>query len=60
MDLYQLTVSFRGLLEDALEMMDEDSVCPAIGECFEDMAEVLFKVISLLSNTSEEFCARFL
>ncbi|PIK61512.1 putative son of sevenless-like 1-like [Apostichopus japonicus] len=40
MDLYQLTVSFRGLLEDALEMMDEDSECPAIGECFEDMAEV--------------------
>lgn len=39
MDLYQLTVSFRGLLEDALEMMDEVSVCPAIGECFEDMAE---------------------
>ncbi|XP_072171544.1 son of sevenless homolog 2-like [Diadema setosum] len=41
LDIHQLTVSFLGLLEDAMEMMDDSdsNSFVGIGECFEEMAE---------------------
>ncbi|XP_041468105.1 son of sevenless homolog 2-like isoform X1 [Lytechinus variegatus] len=39
LDIYQLTVSFLGLLEDAMEMLDDSNSFLGIGECFEEMAE---------------------
>lgn len=38
-DIYELTVALLGLLEDMLEMSEEKQV-PAIGSCFEELAEV--------------------
>ena len=40
LDIYQLTVSLLGLLEDAMEMMDDSNSFVGIGECFEELAEV--------------------
>ncbi|XP_075218882.1 protein son of sevenless-like [Lycorma delicatula] len=37
-DIYELTVTLLGLLEDMLEMSEEKQV-PAIGSCFEELAE---------------------
>ena len=40
-DIYEFTVMFAGLLENAIEMADQDpSIVAPIGECFEDMTEV--------------------
>ena len=40
-DIYEFTVMFSGLLENAIEMADQDpSIVAPIGECFEDMTEV--------------------
>ena len=39
-DIYSISVSFLSQLEDAMEMMDDNSSYPAIGECFEEIAEV--------------------
>ncbi|XP_046847821.1 son of sevenless homolog 2-like isoform X2 [Xenia sp. Carnegie-2017] len=41
LDIYEFTVMFLGLLENAVEMADQDpaNVAP-IGECFEDMTEM--------------------
>lgn len=38
-DIYELTVTLLGNLEDAMEM-SEDSPSPYIGSCFEELAEV--------------------
>ena len=38
-DIYEFSVTFLGLLEAAIEVVDEGRQ-PAIGECFEEMAEV--------------------
>ncbi|CAB4013749.1 son of sevenless homolog 1-like [Paramuricea clavata] len=39
-DIYEFTVMFAGLLENAIEMADQDpSIVAPIGECFEDMTE---------------------
>ncbi|XP_070577016.1 son of sevenless homolog 2-like [Ptychodera flava] len=38
-DIYEFSVTLLGLLEDAIEMMDDSNTGPAIGECFEEMAE---------------------
>ena len=38
-DIYEFSVTFLGLLEAAIEVADEGKQ-PAIGECFEEMAEV--------------------
>lgn len=39
LDIYEFSVTFLGLLEAAIEVADEGKQ-PAIGECFEEMAEV--------------------
>jgi RhoGEF domain. len=39
MDIYELTVTLLGSLEDMLEIIEEKQV-PAIGSCFEELAEV--------------------
>ena len=39
MDIYELTVTLSGSLEDMLEISDEKQV-PTIGSCFEELAEV--------------------
>ncbi|XP_047105232.1 protein son of sevenless-like, partial [Schistocerca piceifrons] len=38
MDIYELTVTFLGSLEDMVEISEEKQV-PAIGSCFEELAE---------------------
>lgn len=38
-DIYELTVTLLGLVEDMLEMSEEKQV-PTIGSCFEELAEV--------------------
>ncbi|XP_071441522.1 protein son of sevenless-like [Hetaerina americana] len=38
MDIYELTVTLLGLLEDMLEISEEKQV-PAVGSCFEELAE---------------------
>nr|XP_018917861.1 PREDICTED: protein son of sevenless isoform X2 [Bemisia tabaci] len=38
MDIYELTVNLLGLLEDIVEISEEKQV-PAIGSCFEELAE---------------------
>lgn len=38
-DIYELTVTLLGLIEDMLEMCEEKQV-PTIGSCFEELAEV--------------------
>ncbi|KAG8226966.1 hypothetical protein J437_LFUL009517 [Ladona fulva] len=38
MDIYELTVTLLGLLEDTLEISEEKQV-PAVGSCFEELAE---------------------
>ncbi|CAG4949140.1 unnamed protein product [Parnassius apollo] len=38
-DIYELTVTLLGNLEDAMEM-SQDSLTPYIGSCFEELAEV--------------------
>ena len=40
-DIYEFSVTFLGLLDAAIEVADEGKQ-PAIGECFEEMAEVSF------------------
>ncbi len=41
-DIYEFTVMFAGLLENAIEMADQDpSIVAPVGECFEDMTEVM-------------------
>lgn len=42
-DIYEFSVTFLGLLEAAIEVADEGKQ-PAIGECFEEMAEVCYNV----------------
>ena len=39
LDIYEFSVTFLGLLDAAVEVVDEGKQ-PAIGECFEEMAEV--------------------
>ncbi|XP_077999337.1 son of sevenless homolog 2-like [Glandiceps talaboti] len=39
LDIYEFSVTLLGLLEDAMEMTDEGNSSPAIGECFEELAE---------------------
>ena len=39
-DIYEFSVTFLGLLDAAIEVADEGKQ-PAIGECFEEMAEVI-------------------
>ncbi|XP_022105287.1 son of sevenless homolog 1-like isoform X2 [Acanthaster planci] len=39
LDIHSISVSFLSQLEDAMEMMDDNSSYPAIGECFEEIAE---------------------
>lgn len=43
-DIYDFSVSFYGLLEAAIEVADEGKP-PAIGTCFEDMAEVSISIL---------------
>nr|CAD7447456.1 unnamed protein product [Timema bartmani]CAD7460274.1 unnamed protein product [Timema tahoe] len=40
MDIYELTVTLLGSLEDVVEISEEKQV-PAIGSCFEELAEVM-------------------
>lgn len=47
MDIYELTVNLLGLLEDIVEISEEKQV-PAIGSCFEELAEVCLLIIHLL------------
>lgn len=43
MDIYELTVTLLGSLEDMLEISEEKQV-PALGSCFEELAEVCVKI----------------
>lgn len=43
-DIYELTVTLLGLVEDMLEMCEEKQV-PTIGSCFEELAEVWLKAL---------------
>jgi son of sevenless-like protein len=45
MDIYELTVTLLSSLEDMLEMCEEKQV-PAIGSCFEELAEVKHYLIA--------------
>jgi son of sevenless-like protein len=45
MDIYELTVTLLGSLEDMLEISEEKQV-PAIGSCFEELAEVKHYLIA--------------
>lgn len=38
-DIYELTVTLLGLVEDMIEMSEEKQI-PTIGCCFEELAEV--------------------
>ena len=46
--VYEFSVTFIGLLEAAIEVADEGK-SPAIGECFEEMAEVSLASCKLVS-----------
>lgn len=46
-EIYDFSVAFYGLLEAAIEVADEGKP-PAIGTCFEEMAEVDFCSVLLL------------
>lgn len=39
MDIYELTITLLGSLEDMIEICDEKQL-PAVGSCFEELAEV--------------------
>lgn len=41
MDIYELTITLLGSLEDMVEISEEKQV-PAVGSCFEELAEVNF------------------
>lgn len=47
MDIYDLTVTLLGSLEDMLEISAEKQV-PALGTCFEELAEVNSKQKKIL------------
>ena len=49
LDIHSISVSFLSQLEDAMEMMNDNSSYTAIGECFEEIAEVKIKSIFVLS-----------
>ena len=52
-DVYEFTVMFVGLLENAIEMADQDpSIVAPIGECFEDMTEVMKSLAFAVSQKS--------
>lgn len=47
MEIQELTVTFLGSLEDMLEICEEKQD-PAVGSCFEELAEVKFLNLSSL------------
>ena len=53
--VYEFSVTFIGLLEAAIEVADEGK-SPAIGECFEEMAEVSLASCKLVSASSLDCC----
>ncbi|GBP87738.1 Protein son of sevenless [Eumeta japonica] len=57
-DIYELTVTLLGNLEDAMEMA-QDSFAPCIGSCFEELAEVEeFRAYVRYANTVTRADAR--
>lgn len=53
-DVYEFTVNFAGLLENAIEMAEQDpSIVAPIGECFEDMTEVMWAKFPCINNHYE-------
>lgn len=46
MDIYEVTVILLGSLEDMVEISEEHQV-PAVGSCFEELAEVKINVFFL-------------
>jgi len=49
-DIYEFSVTFLGLMEAAIEVADEGKQ-PAIGECFEEMAEVTLQFSIFLKES---------
>ena len=47
MEIQELTVTLLGSLEDMLEISDEKQV-PAVGSCFEELAEVLLHLSTMI------------
>lgn len=43
MDIYELTITLLGSLEDMVEISEEKQI-PAVGSCFEELAEVIFRI----------------
>jgi son of sevenless-like protein len=41
MDIYEVTMTLLGSLEDMVEISEEKQV-PAVGSCFEELAEVRY------------------
>lgn len=41
MDIYELTITLLGSVEDMVEISEEKQI-PAVGSCFEELAEVYF------------------
>ena len=50
-DIYEFSVTLLGLFEAAIEVADEGKQ-PAIGECFEEMAEVQY----IVDSSQKLFC----
>jgi son of sevenless len=51
MDIYEVTVILLGSLEDMVEISEEHQV-PAVGSCFEELAEVKYFLFS--KNRSQQ------
>lgn len=53
-DVFEFTVMFLGLLENAIEMGEQDpNIIAPVGECFEDMAEVQYVKLYIYTTLLE-------
>lgn len=51
MDIYELTITLLGSLEDMVEISEEKQL-PAVGSCFEELAEVIMQSFDFYFVTS--------